>query len=145
MKPAFTHKGRPYTFATIEAHWRKNKAALMLVLGQTAVNFFRSRFRAQAWIDKFAKKWQKRAVDLHPEKYSPKQRRQSKGRAILVKSSQLFKSIHMKSYSNNQVIISARCELLSICIFDIVKIIRLFKYKIFIKKNTDFFSRCFFK
>ena len=107
VKHVFFHNGKPYSFAQLSKHWRRNKADLMPVLGQTAVNFFRSRFRAQAWTDKFAKKWQKRAVDLHTEKYSPKQRRQSKGRAILVKSSQLLKSIHMKNYSSNQVVISA--------------------------------------
>jgi phage gpG-like protein len=97
MKPAFTYKGRPYTFAQVHRHWLKNKNRLMPVLGQVAVNFFQDRFRAQAWTDRFAKRWQPRKP---PDK-------KGRGRAILVKSGALRNSIHVKTWNRNQVIVSA--------------------------------------
>jgi len=97
MKPAFTYKGRPYSFAEVHRHWLRNKERLMPVLGQEAVNFFKSRFRAQAWTNRYAKRWKKRKP---PDK-------KGRGRAILVKSGQLRNSIHVKSWNGRQVIVSA--------------------------------------
>ncbi len=97
MKPAFTYKGRPFTFAQVNQHWQQNKARLMPILGQEAVNFFQQRFRAQAWTDRYAERWKKRKP---PDKYG-------KGRAILIKSGQLRNSIHLKAWNEREAIISA--------------------------------------
>ncbi len=96
MKPALTYKGRPYSFAEVSRHWKKNKERLMPVIGQIAVNFFQDRFRAQAWTDRYAKRWKPRKP---PDKYG-------RGRAILVKSGQMRNAIHVKSWNNRQVIVS---------------------------------------
>jgi phage gpG-like protein len=67
-------------------------------LGQIAVNFFQDRFRAQAWTDRSAKKWAKRK--------NPDKRNRKKNRAILIKSGRLRNSIHVKSSSLHDVVIS---------------------------------------
>ena len=96
MRDALTYKGRPYSFADVSRHWKKNKERLMPVIGQIAVNFFQDRFRAQAWTDRYGKRWQPRKP---PDK-------RGRVRASLVKSGKLRNSIHVKGWNSRQVIIS---------------------------------------
>lgn len=63
------------------------------IIGIEATDHFTESFQKQGFTDKALSKWQKRDVDLHPEKYSKKQIAASKGRAILVKSGELSRSI----------------------------------------------------
>jgi len=98
VKPAFIdNKGKPYSFGKISQVWKERRPAMFQDLGQTAVNFFQDRFRAQAWTDRFARRWQPRkANDKNPRR-----------RAILMKSGKLRNSIKLTSYSAQQATVAA--------------------------------------
>jgi len=66
----------------------------MPILGQTAVNFFKDRFRAQAWTDKRAERWKSR-----------KNREKGNRRAILTKSGRLKNSIRLARASRSEALI----------------------------------------
>ncbi|MFK5855389.1 MAG: phage virion morphogenesis protein [Bacteroidota bacterium] len=118
MKPAFTYKGRPYSFAQVNKHWQRNRVQMMPEIGQVAVNFFKARFQAQAWTDRSAKKWQKRNIGNRYQKRGVTGKKSSRlrltkaakrdnGRAILVRTGKLRNSIKVKSASANHVIIGS--------------------------------------
>ncbi|MDP2723190.1 MAG: phage virion morphogenesis protein [Bacteroidales bacterium] len=94
MKAALIYKGKPYSFAQVKQHWNKNRAAMMPVLGQTAVNFFKDRFKAQAWTDRYAEKWEPR-----------KKQEKGKRRALLVKSARMRNSIRLVSANASHALI----------------------------------------
>jgi len=95
MKTYFTYKGRPYNLAKLAKKWDREENGLMPELGMIAVNFFQDRFKARAWTDRRAVKWEER-----------KKKDKGKRRALLIKSGKLRNSIHVKSSTRNSVIIS---------------------------------------
>jgi phage gpG-like protein len=64
-----------------------------------AVNFFKERFRAQNWIDDRTEPWPKR------KEFKSARQRVRQGRAILVKSGRLRRSIRKISANENEVVI----------------------------------------
>jgi len=94
MKSVFTYKGRPYSFDQVQRHWQQNRAKLMPELGQTAVNFFKDRFKAQAWTDRRAEKWEPR-----------KKQEKGKRRALLIKSGRMRNSIRLVSSNADHALI----------------------------------------
>jgi len=62
--------------------------ALPNVAGNMAVTFFKERFRAQNWVDDRTETWPKR-------KENKRQRENNKGRAVLVKTGRLKRSIRI--------------------------------------------------
>jgi len=98
VKSVFYHKGRPYSFAKVRRQALKNYALVMPAVAEIAVNFFQARFKAQAWTDKSAKKWE-------PRKKVDKNK---KRRAILIKSGQLRNAIRPDIVNKNMVQISNR-------------------------------------
>lgn len=96
MKSVFIHKGRPYSFQKLKQKWATHHARIMPAIAEEAVNFFQARFRAQAWTDRTAKKWEKR-------KQQDKNKRR---RAILIKSGRLRNAIRPGKITKNEVVIA---------------------------------------
>jgi phage gpG-like protein len=95
-KHAFTYRGKPYDFGMLKRNWNREAERMMPVIGQTAVNFFQDRFRAQAWTDRRAERWDPRKrKDKNPSR-----------RALLIRSGRMRNSINMASFSRRQVVIS---------------------------------------
>lgn len=94
MRKTFTYKGKPYDFNKIVIRMAEAKQHIPLILGNTAVNFFKNRFRAQAWTDKSAERWKQRKGNTDP------------GRAILVKSGALRRANRIDQATFKQTVIS---------------------------------------
>jgi phage gpG-like protein len=96
VKSVFLHKGKPYSFQKLKQNWANNQPRIMSAIAEEAVNFFQSRFRAQAWTDRTAKKWK-------PRKHQDKNKRR---RAILIKSGRLRNAIRPAKITKNEVVIA---------------------------------------
>ena len=80
-----------------------------VIVAVEAENHFKASFDNQGFTDQVLQKWKPRDVDLHPEKYSEKERAKSQGRAILIghnSGDHLRDSIH-SIRSQSQVIITS--------------------------------------
>lgn len=92
-KPAFTYNGKPYSFSDITMNYHRVRNQLPGVIGTVAVNFFKDSFRRQGFRDRQLKRWEKRKND----------KKQDKGRAILIKSGRYRNSIHIISATPQRI------------------------------------------
>jgi phage gpG-like protein len=106
---------------------------LPVQMGTVAVNFFKERFRAQAWTDQSASPWKAR-----------KYKKKDSGRAILVKSGRLRNSIHIISSISGSVTVGTEVPYAEIHNegFEGTESVNGFKRKRF-KKSTVFSTEVF--
>jgi len=86
-----------------------NRDDFPIIVATEAENHFKKSFDNQGFTDQALLKWKPRDVDLHPEKYSKRERAKSQGRAILIghnSGDHLRDSIH-SIRSQSQVIITS--------------------------------------
>lgn len=95
-KTPFTYKGKPYSFKVVARNFARAKRRLPKLMGDEVVRFSRTRFQAQAWTDKSAKKWEPRK---NPKK--------GRGRSILVKSGRLRNSVRILQADFNQIVVGS--------------------------------------
>jgi phage gpG-like protein len=79
-----------FNFKKFQARWEQEKEAIATQVARTAENQFKDNFRLQGFIDE------------HLEKWEPRENNSDPGRAILVKSGRLKRSIRAIPGSNFQ-------------------------------------------
>jgi phage gpG-like protein len=84
-----------FNIAEQEQHFKRVLSYAPGMLGNTAVNFFLDRFRGQNWIGSTTEPWRKRKIN----------NKQSQGRALLIKSGRLRRSIRITRISGLTVVI----------------------------------------
>ena len=86
-----------FDLSRVEAHFKQVLLYAPGMLGNDAVNFFLDRFQQQAWLGVTAEPWARRRTNL----------KRNSGRAILISSGRLRRSIRITSITNGQVTIGS--------------------------------------
>jgi phage gpG-like protein len=88
----FYYKGKPYNFSSIQPRIEAARNRLPVIMGNTALNFFKQSFIRQGFLNKGLTKW-------------PARKSIDKGRSLLVKTSRLWNSIRLmvQSFSDTTI------------------------------------------